>query len=165
MPYSLSFVPLQHADRAELSTVLTSDTMLAYMDIPNWKLQAEVAELVQASTVGQASLHLIQRNGFVVGIAGLSHICVKHRFAYITCGILPHFQRSGIAFQALRRVESMAFDGLGLHRIEAQVHEDNLASIAFFRKAGYKEEGRMRGNFFAAGSFSDSILFGKLSHD
>lgn len=165
MQHSLSFVPLQHADRAELCAVLTSDAMLAYMDLPNWKSQAEVAELVHASTVGHASLHLIQRNGFVVGIAGLSHICVKHRFACITCGILPHFLRSGFASQALSRVESMAFGGLGLHRIEAQVHEDDQASIAFFRKAGYTEEGRMRGRFLFGGIFSDSILFGKVSHD
>lgn len=163
MHHTLTFIPFADADHKHLATVFSSAEMLRYMDLPRWEYASEVASLRHACLSGQASMHILLRNGFVAGIAGLSHICHKHQFAYITCGILPAFQRNGLAREALTRVEALAFKGLGLHRVEAQVHEHNAACIDLLRKLGYCEEGRMRGNFLVDGRFYDSVLMSKIS--
>lgn len=163
MNHTLTFVPFADASLAHIATVLTSAEMLRYMDLPCWEHTVEVAALRQACISGQASMHILLRNGFVAGTAGLSHICHKHQFAYITCGILPAFQRIGLAREALTRVEALAFRGLGLHRVEAQVHERNTACIDLLGKLGYCEEGRMRGNFLVNGQYYDSVLMSKIS--
>jgi len=163
MEHQLVFVPIVDAETTAVEFVLSSDEMLAYMDLPRWKSPLELSELYQACVSGSASIYLLFRNGNPVGIAGLSHICIKHRFAYITCGILPQYQRSGFAEEAVTRVEYLAFQALGLHRLEAQVHEDNCACISFLRKIGYAEEGRMKGNLLVDGAFYDSVLFAKIN--
>lgn len=165
LPPTLSFIPLTEVSAVQLSQVLSSKEMLLYMDLPRWEDAGEVASLIQTCRKGQASMHILLRNGVVVGIAGLSHICHKHRFAYITCGILPHFQGTGLAHEAILRVETLAFRLLELHRLEAQVHEHNTACIRLLHQLGYHEEGRMRGNFYVSNQYYDSILMSKLSDE
>ena len=165
MQHTLSFVPLNDAGTAHIAQVLSCEAMLRYMDLPPWEHSGEVAALLQSCSSGHSSLHILYRNGFPTGIAGLSHICYKHHFASVTCGILPAYQRSGLAREALGRIELLAFQRLSLHRIEAQVHENNLPCISLLAELGYREEGRMRGNFKVGDSFYDSVLMSKLSSE
>lgn len=165
MHHTVTFVPLADAPPAHLAQVLSSAEMLRYMDLPRWEHTGDVAALLHACRSGQSSLHILLRNGSVAGIAGLSHICHKHQFAYITCGILPAYQRSGLAREALKRIDALAFRGLALHRIEAQVHEHNASCINLLHSLGYTQEGRMRGNFLVDGVFYDSVLLSKISEE
>jgi len=132
------------------------------MDLPSWNHTEEVADLLSSCNKGLSCLLIIHRNGAPCGITGLSYICIKHKFAYATVGILEQYQNAGIGKKALTIAEKLAFDQLSLHRLEAQIHCDNLASIALFEKEGYKKEGVMRENFCIEGTFFNSILFSKL---
>lgn len=163
MSHILRFIPIAQALPEQLATVLSSNEMLAYMDLPRWDQHVEVAELISSCERGQACIYLLMRNDFVCGIAGLSHICIKHRYAHVTCGILPIYARGGLATEAMRRIENLAFDELGLHRLEAQVHENNHPCLEMLQRLGYFQEGRMRGNFFIYDTFYDSVLCAKIN--
>jgi [ribosomal protein S5]-alanine N-acetyltransferase len=55
-------------------------------------------------------------------------------------GFQPHFKQ-GLMRQAVSLVIPIAFDRLKLHRLEANIQPENLASIALVRACGFSKEG------------------------
>ena len=55
-------------------------------------------------------------------------------------GFQPHL-RQGLMRQAVLQTIHMAFKRLKLHRLEANIQPDNLASIALLRSCGFSKEG------------------------
>lgn len=56
----------------------------------------------------------------------------------------PRFWNRGIASEAVRAVLDFSRASLGPHRIQAEVHPDNAASLRVLRKLGFQEEGLLR---------------------
>jgi RimJ/RimL family protein N-acetyltransferase len=65
--------------------------------------------------------------------------------------------------EAMTALLDFAFDGLGLHRVEALVDEPNVRSAALLRRLGFVLEGTLRERFFFGGVFYTELLFGLLS--
>ena len=59
----------------------------------------------------------------------------------------------------------MAFEEMGLHRVQATCHPDNLSSARVLRKLGMTHEGRLRQNLRLDDGWRDSELFGILDHE
>ncbi|MFC4526733.1 GNAT family N-acetyltransferase [Dyella halodurans] len=71
----------------------------------------------------------------------------------------------GFMFEALSTILEWGFENMGLNRVEAQVHPDNLASIKLLSKLGFVQEGRMREAGFWLGSHHDLQQFALLRRD
>jgi ribosomal-protein-alanine N-acetyltransferase len=71
----------------------------------------------------------------------------------------------GYANEAQRRVIAFAFDELELHRLEADTHPDNAASLRSLERLGFRREGLLRERWIVAGQASDSVLLGLLARD
>ena len=70
-------------------------------------------------------------------------------------------QRHGYGMDAIMTVLRVAFDNLGLHRVDAEIFEHNPASLRLYvEKCGFREEGRRREHVFHQGRFWDRILVG-----
>ena len=81
-------------------------------------------------------------SGGVVGVLNLSGIVWgMFRSAYLSYYGTAAYARRGLMTQALRSTVSHAFDGMGLHRLEANIQPGNTASIALVRRAGFRKEG------------------------
>jgi len=97
--------------------------------------------------------------------------CALHAFhhANLRCEIGYLLSRShwgrGLMSEALKPVLRHAFDGLRLHRIEADIDPDNTASARLLEGLGFRSEGRLRERWFIAGRFSDSRIYGLLASD
>jgi RimJ/RimL family protein N-acetyltransferase len=63
----------------------------------------------------------------------------------------------GYAAEAIALATSYAFDGLGLHRVEAGAYAPNMGSAKAFLKAGWKEEGRETAKWSDGESYVDGI--------
>lgn len=61
----------------------------------------------------------------------------------------------GIGQEALGLMQQFAFRTLGLERLELEVHMDNAAALACYRRAGFTLEGVKRHAFFSDGHFAD----------
>lgn len=71
------------------------------------------------------------------------------------------FRGQGYATDAIMTVARVAFDDVGLHRLDAEIYEFNEASVALYtRHCGWREEGRRREHVFRNGRFWDRILVG-----
>jgi ribosomal-protein-alanine N-acetyltransferase len=71
----------------------------------------------------------------------------------------------GYANEAQRRVIDFAFDELALHRLEADTHPDNVASLRSLERLGFRHEGLLRERWIVAGVASDSVILGLLASE
>lgn len=80
-------------------------------------------------------------------VIGLIHATIDWRNMLAHIGqiaVTPALRGMGIGTAALRLFLRVCFDGLGLHRAQLFVDEDNPKAIACYRKAGFRAEGLMR---------------------
>ena len=83
---------------------------------------------------------------------------------YYKCATLGYkvdrdYRRRGYAAEAIERGVVIMDEELGLHRIEATVMPDNIASINLLAKLGFEREGLMRDKFKLNGVWEDHYLF------
>ncbi len=71
----------------------------------------------------------------------------------------------GYATDAIRVASEIAFERLGLHRLQAGVYEGNRASARALVKAGFVEEARFRGQLRGPEGWEDHLVFGLLRDD
>ena len=69
-----------------------------------------------------------------------------------------HWQGRGVATAAVSLGTDLAMLGLGLHRVEATVMEDNPASRRVLENTGYRVEGRLQRNLHIDGRWTDHLL-------
>lgn len=75
------------------------------------------------------------------------------------------YVRCGHARAAVRRVLAYAFGPLRLHRVEAAIQPDNLASHAVLTSVGFTEEGFARRYLKINGEWRDHLKFAILNGD
>jgi ribosomal-protein-alanine N-acetyltransferase len=94
----------------------------------------------------------------LIGMVRLGIDSERHRSANIGYGISPNRWGNGYATEAAQLIVGFGFEALGLHRIWATHHPDNLASRKVLEKVGLREEGRRRDERFVGGLWYDSVV-------
>ncbi len=102
-------------------------------------------------------------DGVLVGGVGLNFLWEARSRAELGYWIGRPFRRQGYALEASRRLVKLAFQELGLHRVEAHVFVGNPASPGVLRAAGFHREGLLRQSFPWRGGFRDQWLFARLA--
>lgn len=83
--------------------------------------------------------------GKIAGSINLSQIFFGNfRNAYLGYFVGAEFAGKGLATEAIKLILRFAFKRLKLHRVEANVQPENLASIGVLRKNGFTKEGFSR---------------------
>ena len=73
--------------------------------------------------------------------------------------------RQGYGGEAQALAIDYAFGTLGLHRVEADTHPQNVASVRSLERLGFRIEGLQRERWLVAGERSDSLLLGLLASE
>jgi RimJ/RimL family protein N-acetyltransferase len=71
----------------------------------------------------------------------------------------------GLATEAIQLVTFVAFERLGLHRVQAALYEGNIGSGRALEKAGYALEGRMKKQLKGPAGWEDHLWYGLLRED
>lgn len=100
--------------------------------------------------------------GQTVGTADLTDFSPADMRAEVGLLIDSPFQRQGYGLAALNALADYARRTLQLHQIYAIVPADNVASMALFRRAGFRTGGRLRSWIRRAGLFTDAIFLQRL---
>lgn len=79
--------------------------------------------------------------------------------------VAPHLRGQGIGTQALVEVTEYLFATSPVHRVEAETDSTNVASQKIIEKAGYQQEGCLRGIVFRDGRWRDYLLYSRLRTD
>lgn len=97
--------------------------------------------------------------GKLIGSIGLHDI--SHRSGTATTGTIigdPEYWGGGYGTDAKMLLLDYAFNTLNLRKIRSRVYDFNGRSLAYARKCGYKEEGRLIKDFWKNGRYVDTIL-------
>ena len=77
----------------------------------------------------------------------------------------PAHQRKGIAREAVSAMLDFCFGELGLHRVQAFIHPDNIASRTLVEKLGFRNEGLLRDNLRVGDVWRNDMLYALLATD
>jgi len=94
----------------------------------------------------------------LIGMVRLGIDSERHWSASIGYGVSPNRWGHGYATEAVRLIVGFGFETIGLHRVWATHHPDNLASRKVLEKVGLREEGLRRDDRFVGGVWYDSVV-------
>ncbi len=80
----------------------------------------------------------------LIGACGFNNISMEHKKTEMGYWLLPQNWKKGIMIEVIPSIINYAFNILNLHRIEATVEIDNLASKKLLSKLGFEYEGILK---------------------
>lgn len=102
----------------------------------------------------------------LIGGVSLHDINPINRSAFLGIFIGGEEQRGrGYGAEAVRLLLEYGFLTLNLNSIALTVHEDNIAGISCYKKAGFREAGRRREGVFKDGKYADVIYMDILRRE
>jgi len=87
---------------------------------------------------------LLCRNsdGRILGVYNLSQIVYgKFKNAYLGFYVSALYAKQGYMSEGMHLIIDLAFNTLKLHRLEANVQPDNIASLRLLKRCGFQKEG------------------------
>jgi ribosomal-protein-alanine N-acetyltransferase len=109
-------------------------------------------------------------DGRLAGLFALSNI-VRGAFhsAYAGWRVNAEVLRQGYGLEGVTAILDLAFStgpgGLSLHRVQANVIPDNLASLRLAERAGFRREGYAVRYLKVAGRWQDHVMLAKLADE
>lgn len=104
----------------------------------------------------------ILHDGKLIGGCGISINQHKKFIGEIGYFIDEPYWGKGIATKAVRLLEKIGFNELGLSRIEILIIPKNISSEKVAIKCGYKKEGLMKKSIKDAGKLKDAYIYAKI---
>jgi len=92
-----------------------------------------------------------------IGNCALINIDHRNQKAELWIYLSKSVQGKGIGTDAVKCLLKYAFNKLNLNRVYLYVMDYNICAIDFYKKLGFKEEGRFRENVFTDGKFCDTV--------
>lgn len=102
----------------------------------------------------------------IVGCAALNNIVWgAMRSGFIAYKIDRDLRGQGFGSELVNALTVLAFRGLGLHRLQADIMPRNAASLALARRCGFHEEGRSPAYIRINGAWEEHIHMVKLNEE
>jgi RimJ/RimL family protein N-acetyltransferase len=104
-------------------------------------------------------------SGKIVGAVGSHRADPRAGWFEYGVTIGAEHRRQGYAAEAVALLLRFMFAEMRYHKCEARVFAHNEASLAFQRRLGFVEEGRLRDRVFLGGRHHDLVVMGMLSDE
>lgn len=162
---------LSQEDCDALFAIFAHIEVMRYWSTPPLTERAQVETRVRQFVEGYekgTNLSLgIERaaDGVLVGNCTLFDFHEASRRAQIGYCLGRPYWGQGYMHEALVALVNHAFDGLALHRLEADIDPRNLASQKTLERLGFQREGFLRERWIVDGEVSDTALYGLLQRE
>ena len=100
-----------------------------------------------------------------IGEAGLRLSADRFKLGEIFYNILPEYWSKGYATETAKRIIKFGFEELNLHKVEAGVATENIASIKVLEKCGMTREGLRRKILPIRGEWKDNYHYAIVEDD
>jgi RimJ/RimL family protein N-acetyltransferase/ADP-ribose pyrophosphatase YjhB (NUDIX family) len=156
-------------DDVDIARVQHDEEIQYWFDFPDVVPSAEVQEAAIARwRDGYADGRrlvgfVVERDGVVAGTVEVRR--TEEGNGFLSWALYPDHRGRGTAVRAVRMLVAYAFDQLGVPRVEAYVHPDNIRSLRVAARAGLRREGLVRGRESFHGGRGDAVLMGRLATD
>ncbi len=159
---------MREPDAESVFKIFGDPDVILYWSSPAQKLVSEARELILDARKQFESRKLIEwgvalrDTDEVIGTCTLLNIDLRHRRAEIGYALAREHWRKGYATEALDLALAFAFGPMDLHRLEADVHPENIGSFRLLEKQGFKREGYLRERWHHLGRIEDGVFLGLL---
>lgn len=129
---------------------------------------AQFARLIARTRLPRFAPFVVRRHAddAIVGALEISQIVLgPFRSAYLGYHVGAPHARQGYMHEAIGLALGHAFGAMGLHRVEANVRPENVASIALVRRLGFTREGYSRRYLKIGGRWRDHERWAMLAED
>jgi RimJ/RimL family protein N-acetyltransferase len=163
--------PFKHADATDLFTVYSHPEVYRHVPIGGWtqvdEAHQRIARDINTMAAGEQLRLAVQRteDARVIGEVLLFNFARESRRAEIGYALARDAWGQGYVREALAPLIDMAFGGLELRRLEAEIDPRNAASAKVLERLGFRQEGMLRQRWILRGETSDSGLYGLLDTD
>jgi len=174
--------PILRTPRLRLRQVVPSDAPALFVihsdaEWMRWYGVDPITELAQAEhladlfgswfSAGSGFRWALERNKDkrLIGTCGLFRWNKSWRNCVIGYEIHREFHGQGYMREALTAVLDYGFNGMNLHRIQAETHPDNTPSIGLATRLGFRFEGVHRDQAYWNGRFHDLNCYSLLEPD
>jgi RimJ/RimL family protein N-acetyltransferase len=103
--------------------------------------------------------------GRVIGETGLKLVSRQHRQVETGFVFNPDYQGRGLATEAAAAILSLAFDGLGWHRVTGSCDARNQPSARLMERLGMRREAHFTQNMMVKGEWTDEFVYAILDHE
>jgi [ribosomal protein S5]-alanine N-acetyltransferase len=126
--------------------------------------RAEIEAAASDAAADRRYAYGVFHEGELVGRLALNEV-VRGVFqnAYLGYSIGERWNGRGFATEAVGLAVRLAFDELGLHRLQAAVMPRNAASIRVLEKSGFREEGYAVGYLCINGRWEDHRIYARTA--
>jgi ribosomal-protein-alanine N-acetyltransferase len=155
-------------DYLSLYEIYSNEDAVRYQQVGPMKTIEQAQKAVQVFLQGFKDRKFIRwciaakENDIVVGLITLHSFNLCNNQAEIGFMLNKKYWRQNIMDEVANEVIRFAFEGIGLNRIEASIHPDNIASIKLSEKLGFQREGLKKEAAYNKGTneYEDRLIFG-----
>jgi ribosomal-protein-alanine N-acetyltransferase len=177
---ALAAFPVLRSARLRLREIVPRDTnawlaLQSNPDVMRWygaevvQSQAQIEKIIADCALwrvnGVGIRWGIEHDGEFIGSCGFARWNKGWHNATLGYEIAPHCQGKGLMREALNTIFAYGFNEMQLHRIHAEIHRDNLASIKLVQRLGFSFEGVHREMGFWAGRWHDLDFYSLLEQE
>lgn len=101
----------------------------------------------------------------IIGDLGLHFFDDENRQVEIGCTLSETFQNKGYATEALKVVINYLFKDLNKHRIIASIDPENITSIHFVERIGFRKEAHFIESLWINDKWIDDLIFALIEKD
>ncbi|MBP6302399.1 MAG: GNAT family N-acetyltransferase [Bacteroidia bacterium] len=150
--------PVEPADQQKVYEGFSHPDVTRYFDItyPTFESTAVQMEWYannRKENTGYAWVVCDKHSKEFMGVFSLYYINTRHQRAELGYWLLPPYWNKGYATEILNEILHHAKTSLNLHRIAAEVEQDNTASIELLKKIGFERDGTLRDYEIKNGKF------------
>ena len=163
--------PLRESDAQGIFAIRSNPTVMRYHSSPPWtSIDQAVVLIADALIAMQSGEHMrlgleLADKETLIGVCGLFHFEQQCRRAEMGYELHLDAWGKGYMNEALQAVLTYGFSNLGLNRVEADIHPDNVGSAKVVERLGFKKEGHLRERWIVGDEVSDSTIYGLLLSD
>ena len=100
--------------------------------------------------------------GETIGVISLNKVDFENKNAYLGVYANPDFEGRGAGSGLIGSLKRLSFEVANLHTLRLEVIDGNERALRFYRKAGFKREGRLKEFIFKEGRWKDVIVMGMI---
>jgi len=98
--------------------------------------------------------------GDYIGIISLNKVDTANKNAFFGIYVNPHSPLLNKGAALMRCLRYLSFTKAELHTLNLEVLEDNERAIRFYKKCGFRVQGRLREFIFRKGRWKDILIMG-----
>jgi ribosomal-protein-alanine N-acetyltransferase len=168
---SLVLKEITEEHEKDILLIFSDDEVMTYYDLDTITTIDEARNLIGRMRTGYEAKRYIRwgiskkENGNAIGTCGFYNFARQSSRAELGYILAKKYWKQGIMTEALEAIITFGFREMMLHRIEAFLDPDNIASKLLLAKLGFREEGYLRERDFIRGSYKNSLIYSVLKND